>query len=610
MQHATLNQFLLDTLRSYDKPDLLWHKVAGAWQKISTHQFLTRAASLAATLKQLGLQKGDRVALFSENRPEWHIADLAVLGLGGVNLPLYAGEVPERLQFMLGEAEARLALVARREQFEKLRAVWPNLPKLEKVIAIEPVSADIPGVTGRVFSWDTVAPDNIPERLVSEFERHAQAVRPDDIASLIYTSGTTGTPKGVLLTQHNFASNVIDGCGVFGFGPADRALSVLPLCHIYGRTAEYAFLAYGTSIAYAEPLEAVSENLRQVQPTVMAVVPRFLEKLYARLMDYMRSQSALKQRFFWWALEVGRRTMPYRLRHTPLPARLAAQCVLAKSLVYEKIRAQLGGRIRLFVSGGAPLSRELNEFFNALNLTVLEGYGLTETSPVIAVNVPGAVELGTVGKPIAGIEVTIAADGEILTRGPHVMQGYYKREEETRVALAEGWFHTGDIGYLDDDGFLSITDRKRDIIKTTAGKTIAPQLIENRLKVSPYIQNALVLGDRRKYAVALLVPNFAALENFAHQQGIPASSPQAFLATAAVRRLIGTEVQKVNAGLLPFERIRRFHLLPRDFSFSEGELTYTQKVRRHIVEQRFRELIVQLYAKAPGSSGVDLPSGS
>jgi len=600
MPHPTLNQLLLDSLRRYDKPDLFWQKVGGAWQKMSAQHFLARTASLAAALKQIGLQKGDRVALFSENRPEWHIADLAVLGLGAVNLPVYAGEVPERLQFMLGEAEARLAVVSRREHFEKVCAVWPHLPKLEKIIAIEPVSADAPELRGRVFAWGTVVRDDVPQSLLSEFERQAQAATLDDIASLIYTSGTTGTPKGVLLTQRNFSSNVFDGCGPLGFGVADRALSVLPLCHIYGRTAEYAFLAYGTSIAYAEALEAVSENLRQVQPTLMAVVPRFLEKIYARLMDSVRSQPALKQKLFWWAVELGRRALPYRLRGAPLPAKLAAQHALAKRLVYDRIRAQLGGRLRLLVSGGAPLARELNEFFNAVNLTVFEGYGLTETSPVVAVNTLGAMKLGTVGKPIPGIEVTIAADGEILTRGPHVMLGYYKREEETQAALAEGWFHTGDAGYLDADGFLTITDRKRDIIKTVAGKTIAPQLIENRLKVSPYIQNAVVLGDRRKYPVALLVPNFATLEGYARQQGIAADSPEALLASALVRRLIGAEVQKVNASLVPFERVRRFHLLPRDFSFSEGELTYTQKVRRHIVEERFRELIEQLYARAVG----------
>ncbi|MFQ5816634.1 MAG: AMP-dependent synthetase/ligase, partial [Terriglobia bacterium] len=483
MSSTTLNQLLLDSLASQQKPDLLWHKVGGTWQKISTREFLARVASLASALKQFGIRQGDRVAVCSENRPEWHIADLAILGLGAINVPLYPREAPERLKYLLRDSEARICFVSGAEQLEKLRAVWTELPQLEKVIPFARVGED-----ERELPWESVARPDIPESLWHEFDRTARAVAPGDVASLIYTSGTTGTPKGVLLTQHNFASNVTSCIARLGYGQADVALSLLPLCHVYERMNDYAYLVYGVSIAYAESFEAVARNLLEVRPTVMAVVPRFFEKFYSRLRENLRSQPALRQNIFHWAVAVGRKTLPYRLAGKPLPARLAWQQQVADWLVYRKIRQRLGGRMRRVISGGGPLSRELNQFFQALNIPIIEGYGLTETSPVIATNAPGMSKLGTVGKPIPGVEVKIAPDGEVLTRGPHVMKGYYKREEETRAAIVDGWFHTGDVGYLDADGFLVITDRKRDIIKTAGGKMIAPQPIENRLKASPYIQ--------------------------------------------------------------------------------------------------------------------------
>lgn len=598
MNSATLNQLLLYSLRTHDRPDLLWHKTGGTWQKISTREFLTRVASLAWALKEFGVRKGDRVAVFSENRPEWHVADLAILGLGAVTVPVYQGESVERLQYLLGDSESRICFVSGVEQFEKVRAAWGELPRLEKVIPFVRLAGD-----ERVVPWEAVARTDIPEGLLLEFERTARAVGPDDIASLIYTSGTTGTPKGVLLTQHNFASNVSSCLARLGYEQADVALSMLPLCHIYERTNAYCNLAYGVSIAYAESFDAVAQNLLEVRPTVTATVPRLFEKIYVRLQEHLQRQSALKQKLFHWAVAVGRKTLPYRLQGKPLPVQLAWQHRLAHWFVYRKVLGRLGGRMRLLVSGGGPLSRELNEFFHALNVPVFEGYGLTETSPVVAVNVPGESKPGTVGRPLPGVEVRIAEDGEILTRGPHVMKGYYRREEETRAAIVDGWFHTGDVGYLDPDGFLVITDRKRDIIKTAGGKMIAPQPIESRLKASPYIQNAVVVGDRRKYPVALLVPNLATVEQFARAQGITAASSEALLSAPAVRQLLEAEVEKVNAGLAQFERIKRFAVLARDFSFNDGELTYTQKIRRRRVEERCRDLIESLYEEEPRPGG-------
>ncbi|MFQ5664502.1 MAG: AMP-dependent synthetase/ligase [Terriglobia bacterium] len=603
MNNATLNQMLLDSLRSYNKPDLLWHKQGGRWQKTSAATFLRRVASLAGALKELGICQGDRVGVFSENRPEWHTADLAILGLGAINVPVYPAESVERLRYILSDSGARLCFVSGQEQFEKVQAVWKELSHLEMVIPFAPLPGKESEPGRRVISWERVAGEDSPEGVVGEFERSAGAQKPEDIASLIYTSGTTGTPKGALLTQRNFASNVSSGMELFGWQSGDLALSLLPLCHIYERTADYGYFVHGLSIAYAEGFEKVAENLREVRPTVMAVVPRFFEKLYARLMEVLRAAPAPKQKLFRWAVRTGREALPYRLAGQPLPGGLRARWRLAELLVYRRLRAQLGGRLRVFISGAAPLARELNEFFHALGFNIYEGYGLTETSPVIAVNVPGAVKLGTVGRPIPGVEVKIAADGEILTRGPQVMKGYYNKQEDTREALRDGWFHTGDVGFLDEDGYLSVTDRKKDLMKTAGGKLIAPQPIENQLKQSPYIQNAMVVGDRRKYAVALLVPNFARLEGYADSSGIQFQSRAELLASPAVRAAIAAEVERVNRSLAQYERLKRFALLPQDFSFDDGQLTYTQKVRRQRVQEQYRDLIEQLYREESGPTG-------
>jgi long-chain acyl-CoA synthetase len=595
MYDTTVNNLVLDSLRQHDRPDLLWHKQGGSWRKISSRTFLHRLASLAGTLNELGIRKGDRVALFSENRPEWHMADLVILGVGAINVPVYPAEVVDRLRYILAHSEARLCFVSGREQFEGVRAVWSELPQLETVIAFAPLGADAAGLGRRVLAWNTVAREDASEGAVAAFDRTARSHTPDDVASLIYTSGTTGTPKGALLTQRNFASNVLSTLGQFGDGPAHLAMSLLPLCHIYERKVDYGFLAEGSAIAYAESFDKVVENMREVHPTIMAVVPRFFEKFYERVMARVRAAPAPKRKLFEWALAVGRQALPYRLAGKPLPGWLLLRYRLADWLIYRPIREGLGGRMQCFISGSAPLARGLNEFFHALGLTIYEGYGLTETSPVIAVNLPGRTKLGTVGPPIPGVEVKIAPDGEILTRGPHVMKGYYKMEAETREVLQDGWFYTGDVGFLDEDGFLTVTDRKKDLIKTAGGKYVAPQPIENQLKQSPYIQNAVVVGDRRKYVVALLVPNLTNLERLAAERGRAFASPAELLADPMVRAAVEAEVDGVNQHLAQYERLKRFALVPDDFTFDGGHLTYTQKVRRRKIEEHYRDLIERLY---------------
>jgi long-chain acyl-CoA synthetase len=599
MKKSTITGPILDALRRYNRPDLLLYKRRGRWGALSSQAFLRQAASLAATLREAGVQKGDRVALFSENRPEWHIADLAILGLGAINVPLYPAESVERLGYILQHSEARVCFVSGSDQFSKVATAWDRAPQLETVIPFEPEAGGPGPSSGRVLEWKTAAREDTAEAAVAEFERLARSHRPDDVASLLYTSGTTGTPKGVLLTHDNFASQVATLGELLQYGPEDLAMSMLPLCHIYERTNFYVYMVGGCSIAYAESFDEIIPNMRELRPTLMAVVPRFFEKFYAALMGEVHAAPALKRRVFDWALSVGRQAVPFLLRGESLPVWLGLRYRLAEALVYSKLRNEIGGRMRCFISGAAPLSPELNLFFHALGLTIFEGYGLTETSPVIAVNNAGQVKLGTVGRPLREVEVKIAEDGEILTRGPHVMKGYYKMEEETEEVLRDGWFSTGDVGFLDEDGYLTVTDRKKDLIKTAGGKYVAPQPIENQLKQSPYISNAVVIGDRKRYAVALLVPNLATLQQYASTEGAAVEDPSELLRSPVARKALQAEVDKVNAGLAQYERLKRFELIESDFSFDEGLLTYTQKKRRRQIEERYRELIERLYDEEP-----------
>ncbi len=596
-KRPTLNQLWLDALHRHPRPDLLWAKRDGRWQAISSHTFLRRAASLADSLKKLGVGAGDRLAVFSENRPEWHIADLATLGLGAITVPIYLSESVERLQYILQHSEAKVCFVSTEEQFGKVSLIWSELPALAHIIRFGETGDSGPASGRRVLAWSAVVRDDASADVVGDFESAARALKPDDVATLIYTSGTTGTPKGVLLTQDNFASNVLALSELHHKKTDHVALSMLPLCHIYERTNAYHYFHHGVAIAYAESFDRVATDLLEVRPTVMAAVPRFFEKVYANIQKKVAAKPPLLRRVFEWAANVGREALAYRLAAKPLPFGLRLRYAVADLLVYRKIRAQLGGRIRYFISGGAPLSRGINEYLQSLGLTIYEGYGLTETSPVISVNYPGHAKLGTVGRPLPEVEVKIAEDGEVLCRGPLIMKGYYKLEAETREALRDGWFHTGDIGELDPDGFLRITDRKKDLIKTAGGKYVAPQPIENELKQSPYIQGAVLVGDRQRFVVALLVPNFAALEQYAAEQGIAAASRGELLAAPQVRALFDAEIEKVNAHRAQFERIKRFALLEHEFSFDGGQLTYTQKVRRRQVEEQYRDLLQKLYAE-------------
>lgn len=596
MEKIAINALLLDGILRHKRPDMLWHKVDGQWEKVSSEAFLRRAAAVGHWLKEQGIKAGDRVATFSNNRPEWHMADLGVMGIYAIHVPLYFAESPERLQFILSDSGARICFVGGPEQWRKVRKIWGELPKLEKVVMFSG-----PAEEDRLISWATVADETVGQSALQQFVRRARSAGPDSVATLIYTSGTTGRPKGVLLTQSNLGTNARDSFHDFDIEPGDLSLCLLPLCHIYERTVANANLAHGVAIAYAESFDKVLKNLNEIHPTMMAVVPRFFEKFYSRLSTTLEELSPVRRAIFNWALAVGREYLPYKLEERTAPLWLRIRVGIADRLVYRKIHQRMGGRLRAYISGGAPLSKPLNEFFHCLGFNIYEGYGLTETSPVIATNLLGPpVKPGTVGRLIPGVEIRIADDGEILTRGPNVMKGYYGLEEQTARAFEGGWFHTGDIGTLDEDNCLTITDRKKDVIKTAAGKMIAPQPIENELKQSPYIQNAVVIGDRRKFPSALLVPDFGVIEEYARKQGWTFESAEDLFRSELVYRLLEDEVDKVNKPLAQFEKIKKFAVLELDFSFDAGQLTYTQKVRRNVIEKQYAAIIDALYEEPAG----------
>lgn len=588
----TLNEIYLDAITCYNRPDFQRYKEAGRWRDISAQEFLRSAAGVAAGLERLGVGKGDPVAIFSENRPEWHIADFAILALGAVDVPVFPKESEERLAYILRDSETRWAIVSGEEQLQKLRGVWPRLKQLEHIVAIHPPSHP----DSRIHLWSDIRGTPADERAFVERGRRAQA---SDLATIIYTSGTTGRPKGVMLSHGNIASNVLASQLMHHLREDDLALSFLPLCHIYERMTDYAYFYHGVSVAYAESFEAVAENMRELRPTIVACVPRFFEKAYARITEFVRKLPWYNRMRFELAERVGRAYGRYVMAKRRPPLWLRPLRAGAYYTVFRRVEESFGGRMRFFISGGAPLSKDLAEYFFSLGILIYQGYGLTETSPVIAVNLPERWKLGTVGPPIPGVEVKIAEDGEILVRGPNVMLGYYKMPEETREAMAGGWFHTGDVGYLDPEGFLLITDRKKDLIKTAAGKFVAPQPLENRLKASPYIENVIVVGDRRRFISALIVPHFENVEHFAGDLGLRVNSRRELLDHPLVHQLYETEIGERTTDFAQYERIKRFALLESDFSFPDGEMTYTMKVRRKVVEERYRELIDGLYADEP-----------
>ncbi len=589
---STLARLVLHVERSFPKPDLFRVKREGRYQDISTAGFVADVRRLALALRDIGVGPGDRVVILSPNRPEWVLTDLAVLCAGAVTVPVYTSLPAEQIAFIVADSGAKALVCADLDLWRKVDAVRAGLPAVERYVLMD---GEPPA--GVLTLSDLLARGaRVEADAAGLFERRAESVGPEDTASIIYTSGTTGPPKGVVLSHRNFVSNLVAVDDFIRFHSSDVVLSFLPLSHVYERMAMFMFLYKGATIAFAESVEAVAGNMMEVRPTILVSVPRLFEKIYARIMEQVLAGPRWRRALFFASLRAGKAHAALKLARARIPRRLATAQAMARRFVFARIAARTGGRIRLFICGGAPMSRDIAEFFLALGLMILPGYGLTETSPVLTGNLPDAYRLGSVGRAIPGVELRIAPDGEILVRGPNVMMGYHRREAETREAMEGGWFHTGDVGRLDEDGYLWITDRKKDILVTSGGKNVAPQPIEARLQSSPWIRGAVVVGNGRKFVSALIVPEFERLEAWARERGLAfAGRGDLCRNPEAVSRVLA-EVQRATPGLAEFERVKKIVLLERDFELETGEMTPTLKVRRGLVEREYAALIESLYA--------------
>ena len=585
MSLQTLNDIFFTVCRNRRDCVMLQRRAQG-WMPVSSAEIYRGVVGVARALESWGVRKGDRVAILSENRPEWMIADFAALALGAVTVPIYSTQTTEQTSFVLNDSGARVIAVSTKHQLEKVQTIQRHTP-VERILVMDEVeTAHAVHMQGLMLRG--------PTGFDAEFDARAQSIGPDDLATIIYTSGTTGTPKGAMLTHGNLASNISHSLEGFDVGTkAEVSISFLPLSHVTARHADCALLYRGVVLAYCPDLAQLAQALAEVQPAVFVGVPRVYEKIREQVI--LKTAGFPKRAIYRWALAVGRAHRAETLAGTR-PSALFWK--IANRLVFSKVRAGMGGKAEEFISGGAPLGRELTEWYADIGIPIHEGYGLTETSPVIAVNKPGTAKLGTVGKPLANVEVRIADDGEVLVRGPSIFKGYWNRPEETRDAFVDGWFKTGDIGHLDSEGYLSITDRKKDLIKTSGGKFIAPQPLEISLRLNPLIGTAVVLGERRKFPAVLIAPHFPVLEDWARANHIEFASRPTLVANARVQALYEGIVEELNQSLARFEKLKRVLVVSEEFSETNGTLTHTFKVRRRGIEVRYRALIDEMYEKA------------
>ncbi len=584
MSIRTLNDIFF-TVTGRTNDHVMLTRESGTWQPISSAQLKSWVHSTARQLQAWGVGKGDRVVILSENRAEWAITDYATLLLGAVVVPIYATQTVEQVQYVLQNSGSRVAFVSTRQQYGKLASIREQT-SIEYLVLMDEALE----LTDAVHMWSFLR--NGMHDPSPELDAIGTAIEPEDLATIIYTSGTTGTPKGVMLTHGCIASNVAVSLDMFEVGKGDLSVSYLPLSHITARHVDYALQYRGITIAYCPNIDDLPQALREVKPTIIVAVPRVYEKMYNQIQHKMHG---VKSALFKWAISVGAANRETILRgETPT----SLTWKLANFVVFSKIRKGLGGRARVFVSGGAPLGREIATWYSDVGIRIHEGYGLTETSPVIAVNNPINHRLGSVGKPLSNVEVRIAPDGELLVRGPSVFKGYWKMPEETANAFEDGWFKTGDVASIDEDGYLSITDRKKDLIKTSGGKFIAPQPIENSLKTNLLVGEAALLGDKRKFPAVLIVPNFTELEEWARHHDVRFSSRKELVKSPHVQALYEGIVEELNRNLAQYEKLKKVLVIPTELSIADGTLTPSMKLRRRHLEERYRKEIDALYTQA------------
>lgn len=597
LPYQSMPQMLMVNADRFAERTAISYKKDGAWIALSYRHLFERVLMAARGLRKAGLGRGDRVALFSENRAGWVIADLAVQVAGGITVPIYATNTPEQAAYVINHSGARMLFVSTRLQYRKVCQVRDQLPDLEQIFSFERFLGDREVPVYTLYQLSEISYPLDPEEK-AELTAAIEKIAPEDLLTIIYTSGTTGVPKGVMLTQQNVLFDAGAGLRQLGGLSSDEVfLSFLPLSHVLERTAGYyAALMSGCHVAFAESVEKVVENMGEVRPTMMVSVPRLFEKIYSRIYETAHQLSPARRRLFHWAVEVGSRYVAANLvagrSAGPL---LRARHRLADKLVFARIRQRFGGRLKSCISGGAPLDRTINEFMWALGIPTYEGYGLTESSPALTLSAPGAVRFGSVGRALEQTEIRLAGDGELLARGPQVMRGYYRDQAATAAVLQDGWLATGDIARIDDDGFVFIVDRKKEIIVTAGGKNIAPQPLENELKLDKFISQAFVYGDRRPYLTALLTPNLERLLELAHGERLNYFDVEDLVAHQRVQALFAERVAAVNARLPSYETIKKFVILPRDFSIEGGELTPTLKLRRKIIVEKYRDKLDPLY---------------
>lgn len=595
MPFKTISEMFVKTTSEFASKPAYGEKHDGKWSTITFQEARDTVTSFSAGLASFGIKKDDKVAILSGNNTKWALSDFAITGLGAATVSVYPTLISPQIKYILYNSDTRIVIAQNDEQKEKIYKIFDDLPELKYIITMDG------GTTSREneFGYEKVI--ELGQKHIEEtgfsFEKEAEKIDENDLLTLIYTSGTTGDPKGVMLTHKNLASNVQSLKKSVDVNDNDVFLSFLPLSHSFERmVGHFTAFSCGCVIYYAESIETVADNMGEVRPTVMTSVPRLYEKMYAKVIDKVSNDPAIRQKIFWWAIGVGKKASKYFQRGTQPTGFLAFKFGIANKLVFSKIKERVGGRLRFFASGGAPLSKEIGEFFSSAGITILEGYGLTETSPVITVNRLELFKFGTVGCTLDDVEVKIADDGEILCKGPNVMAGYYKDPVATAEAIDEdGWFHTGDIGHLDEDNYLKITDRKKNILVTSGGKNVAPAPIENALATSKYIEQSLVIGDKRNFISALLVPSYEVLEAWAKDSNISYKNRSELLKNPAVKDLFGREIDKVNALFSRYEQIKEIRLIENEWTIESGEMTPSLKVIRKAVEKNYADIINSIY---------------
>ena len=599
MSYTTISQmFDYATTQNLTKV-LYYYKKGENWVGLTGLDIRNTVIDLAFGLRAIGVESGQNVAILSNNSPRWAMSDYGVICSGAATVSIYPTLIPSQIEYILNDSESTLIFLENQEQYEKIKSIWSNCPKLKNIIILDDSdTAD----AENVYTFNSFLEKGSAFSTSSDltFDSLVNTAKPSDLLTLIYTSGTTGNPKGVMLSHENLISNM-EGIGkLINFERDDVFLSFLPLSHVFERMGGH-FTAFSRActVYYAEGIEQVPANLQEAKPTVVLSVPRLYEKMHARIIEGLKSAPAARQKIFWWAIDVGRNYSMLSIVGEKIPFLLGIKHKIADKLVYSKVRERMGGRLKFFVSGGAPLSQEIGEFFAAAGITILEGYGLTETSPVLSSNSPEALRYGSVGKPLFNVEIKIADDGEIIAKGPSIMKGYYNNDEATKESIDEdGWFYTGDIGEFDGDGFLKITDRKKNILVTSGGKNVAPAPMENVMVASPYIEQVVVIGDKRNFISALIVPAFEAVESYLAEHHKVVTSHAAIIEHSDVIALIGREVNNAMESFSKYERVKKFALLPRLLTLEKGELTPTLKVVRRIVLSNFDEYVENLYSDA------------